>query len=82
MSLLLALWSKAKFYILAAAAFFAAIAAAWWRAREDGKNAIRLEQAKAREKLQEKYDEIDRAPADVDAAYERLGRMRDDQSRR
>ncbi len=82
MTWILALWGKAKFYILAAAAFLAAIAAAWWRAREDGKNAIRLEQAKAREKLQEKYDEIDRAPADVDAAYERLGRMRDDKSRR
>lgn len=82
MTWLLTLFGRAKFYVLAAGAFLAAILAAWWRAREDGKNAVRVEQAAARQRLQEEYDEIDHAPADVDAAYERLGRMSDDKRRR
>lgn len=82
MSWLLALFDKTKLYVLAALAVMGTLLAAWWRAREDGKNAVRAEQSQAREKLREAYDEIDRTPADVDAAYERLGRMRDDEGRR
>ncbi|CAA0096330.1 Uncharacterised protein [Starkeya nomas] len=82
MSWLLALFDKTKLYVLAALAVMGTLLAAWWRVREDGKNAVRAEQSQAREKLREAYDEIDRTPADVDAAYERLGRMRDDEGRR
>lgn len=78
MTWLLALFDRTKLYLLAALAAVGAIGAAWWRAREDGKNAVRLEQSQARDELRDVYDEIDRAPADVDAAYDRLGRLSDD----
>jgi hypothetical protein len=67
--------SKAKLYLLAAGAFIAAAFAAYWRIREDGKNAARLEQAKARDNLQEHYDEIDRQAIDPAGSYDRLRGM-------
>lgn len=71
-------FGKTKLYLLAAGAFVAAIFAAYWRIREDGKNAARLEQAKARDNLQEHYDEIDRQAIDPAGSYDRLRGMSDD----
>ncbi|MBS7545697.1 hypothetical protein [Ancylobacter oerskovii] len=82
MTWLFALFDKTKLYLLAAVAAAGTVAAAWWRAREDGKNAVRLEQSQAREKLRDAYDEIDRSPGDVDGAYDRLGRLSDGKGRR
>ena len=78
MSWLLGIFSKAKLYLLAAGAFIAAAFAAYWRIREDGKNAARLEQAKARDNLQEHYDEIDRQAIDPADSYDRLRGMSND----
>ncbi|KRA42082.1 hypothetical protein [Devosia sp. Root635] len=78
MTWLTAFFGKTKFYLLAAGAFIATIFAAYWRIREDGKNAARLEQAKARDNLQEHYDEIDRQAIDPDRSYDRLRGLSDD----
>jgi len=79
---LVGLWGKAKFYALAAVGAVAALLAAYWRIRADGKAAAELEQAKARDALQEHYDEIDRQAVDPAASYDRLRRMSDDKSGR
>jgi len=76
------LWGKAKFYALAAAAAVAAIFVAYWRIRADGKAAAQIEQAQARDALQEHYDEIDRQAVDPATSYDRLRRMSDDKSGR
>lgn len=78
----IAFFSKAKLYVLAAGAFVAAAFAAYWRIREDGKNAARLEQSKARDHLQEHYDEIDRQAVDPAVSYDRLRSLSDDEGRR
>lgn len=82
MSWLLTLWGKTKFYALAVGAALAAAFAAYWRIREDGKNAARLEQAKARDNLQEHYDEIDRQVIDPIDSYDRLRGLSNDKSGR
>lgn len=78
MTWLINLWGRAKFYALAAAGAIAAALVAYWRAREDGKNAIRAEQARARDHLQEHYDEIDRQAVDPARSYDRLRGLHDD----
>jgi uncharacterized lipoprotein NlpE involved in copper resistance len=81
MTWLLTLWGKTKFYALAIGAALAAAFAAYWRIREDGKNAARLEQQKARDHLQEHYDEIDRQNIDPAGSYDRLRGMQHDKDR-
>lgn len=81
MSKVLAFFGGIKLYLLAAGAALAAAFAAYWRIREDGKNAARLEQAKARDNLQEHYDEIDRQAIDPDDSYDRLRGMQHDKGR-
>ena len=81
MTWLLSILSKAKMWLLAVLAGIGAVIVVYFRARQDGRNSAELDRAKAREKLQEKYDAVDRKPADVDAAYDRLGRMSDDRKR-
>jgi hypothetical protein len=81
MSWVFDLFGRAKLYLLAAGAFLAALFAAYWRIREDGKNAARLEQAKARDNLQEHYDEIDRQAVDPADSYDRLRGMSNDKGR-
>lgn len=78
MTWLIALWGKTKFYALAAIAAVGALLVAYWRVREDGKNAVKLEQAQARDKLQEHYDEIDGQNVDPAASYDRLRGLSDD----
>ena len=78
MTWLVKLWGGAKFYLLAAVGVVAGIFVAYWRVREDGKNAIRVEQAKARDNLQEHYDEIDRQAVDPARSYDRLRGLSDD----
>lgn len=75
------IWGRAKFYALAAAGAIAAVLVAYWRAREDGKNAIRVEQAKRRAEAMKHRkdidDEVDQmGAADVDSNYARW--LRDD----
>lgn len=82
MSRVLAFFGGIKFHLLAAGAFIAAAFAAYWRIREDGKTAARLEQSKARDNLQEHYDEIDRQAIDPAGSYDRLRRMSDDKGGR
>ena len=78
MTWLIKLWGGAKFYILAAVGAIVAVLAAYWRVREDGKNAIRVEQAKAKDALQEHYDEIDSQAVDPARSYDRLRGLSDD----
>lgn len=78
MTWLVKLWGGAKFYLLAVGAAIAAALVAYWRVREDGKNAIRVEQAKARDNLREHYDEIDRQAVDPARSYDRLRGLSDD----
>lgn len=78
MTLLFAVFDRVKLWALGAAALVGVLLAAYWRARADGKAAAAAEQAQARQRLQEKYDEIDRAPGDVGGAYDRLRRMSGD----
>lgn len=85
MTWLFALWGKTKFYVLAIGAALAAAFAAYWRIREDGKNAARLEQAQAQarsvQQRKEIDDEIDQlGPADVDQRFNQW--MRDDDASR
>jgi hypothetical protein len=75
MTWILALPGKIKFYALAFAGVIAALVAGYWRARADGKAAAKADQAAAREKLQEKYDEIDRQAVDPAGSYECLRRL-------
>lgn len=77
MTWILALPGKIKFYALAAAGVIAALVAGYWRARADGKAAAEAKSAAARQKLQEKYDEIDRQAVDPAGSYDRLRRMSD-----
>jgi FtsZ-interacting cell division protein ZipA len=77
MSALLALFGRMRVWAVGVAAAAAVLLAALWRAREEGKAAAAAEQAKARQRLQERYDEIDETPGDVGGAYDRLRRMSD-----
>jgi len=61
-----------KAYALVALAAVGVVFAALWRARETGKDAMRREQAAARDRLQEHYDEIERENIDPAGAYDRL----------
>lgn len=78
MSKLLAFFGGIKFYVLAAAGAVAAIFVAYWRIRQDGKDAASLEQAQARDALQEHYDEIDGQNVDPAASYDRLRGLSND----
>ena len=74
---LFSLGAKLKLWALAAAGAIIALGAFYLKARQDGKNAVEAEQARARAKLQERYDEIDAGPADPSAAYDRLRNLSD-----
>lgn len=78
MTWLLTIGAKLKLWALAAGAAVVALGAFYLKARQDGKNAVEAEQAKARAKLQERYDEIDAGPVDPAGSYDRLRRMSDD----
>lgn len=78
MTWLFALWGKTKFYALAIGAALAAAFAAYWRIREDGKNAVLVQQQRKRDELQAHYDEIDAGAPDLDAALDRLRRRAGD----
>lgn len=82
MTWLLGLWGKTKVFAAASLVGVALVAAALLRARLDGKNAAEMKQTKARQRLQEKYDEVNRQNVDVDAAYDRLGKLSDDKGKR
>jgi len=82
MSFLIGLWGRVRFYVVAAGAAIGIALAAYAKIRADGKRDAELEQERARRRLQEKYDEIDKKPVDVDGAYDRLGRMSDDRGGR
>lgn len=71
-----------KFYALAALAGAGAVFVALWKARQSGKDAMRREQADARDRLQEHYDEIERESVDPGRAYDRLRGMSDGESGR
>lgn len=71
-----------KSYMVYAAAVAAAVLIGYFKARQDGKNSVRLEQAKAKEKLQDKYDAIDNQNIDPTGSYERLKRMSGDKGSR
>lgn len=84
MTWLLTLFGKAKLYRLAAGAFIAAAFAAYWRIREDGKNAVRLEQQRRNAEAVKDRKEIDDEVADLGSndVDERFARwMRDDDPR-
>lgn len=68
---------KVKNFLIATALIFGVVFAALFRIRSAWKADAENDTLKAREKLQGKYDEIDRSVPDVDAAYDRLRRMRD-----
>ncbi len=74
---LLTIGAKLKLWALAAGAAIIALGAFYLKARQDGKNAVEAEQAKARAKLQERYDEIDAGPVDPAGSYDRLRRLSD-----
>ena len=74
---LFTLGAKLKLWALAAAGAIIALGAFYLKARQDGKNAVEAEQARARAKLQERYDEIDAGPVDPDSSYDRLRRLSD-----
>lgn len=74
---LVEIFTRIKFYLVIAAGAVAAIVVGYWRARSDGAAAQKLEQAKAREKLQEKYDAIDAKPVDPVGSYDRLRKLHD-----
>ena len=78
LSLLLGLWGRIQVYVLAAGAAAGIALAAYAKIRADAKKDAQIEQDRARQRLQEKYDAIDKKPVDVDAAYDRLDRMSDD----
>lgn len=82
MTWLLTLWGKAKFYALAAGAAVAAVAVAYWRVREDGKNAARLEQERARADAMRQRKDVDddvsqMGSTDLDREYDKW--LRDNQ---
>lgn len=81
MTWLLTIWGKTKFYALAIGAALLAAFAAYWRIREDGKNAVRNEQAQANldavKRRKETDDEIaEMDTTSVDTAFDRW--MRDE----
>lgn len=67
-----ALWGKIQGWVALAGVILAAIAVAFVRGRSEGKAYMEAEQQRKRDALQQHYDDIDRAPADPGAAYERL----------
>lgn len=69
---LISLWAKVKLNALLIGGAIAAAVFGYWRIREDGKSAARVEQMQAREELQEKYDEVDRQNIDPAGSYDRL----------
>lgn len=72
------LWGKIKAGLAIAGAVIFAIGVAFLRGRAEGKKIIEAEQAKARDKLQEHYDEIDREAVDPARSYDRLRGLSDD----
>lgn len=66
------MFSKIKTYLAIAGAFVLAMAWVFLTGEKRGKDAAKLDQHKAKEKLQHEYDEIDREPVDFDASISRL----------
>ena len=75
MTWLFSLGAKLKLWAFAVGAAVIALGAFYLKARQDSKNAVEAEQARARAKLQERYDEIDAGPVDPSASYDRLRRL-------
>lgn len=71
------LLEKLKGYIVTAVAAAAFLAWGYWQAKVAGKRSAEAKQSKARDKLQEHYDEIDRSNIDPADSYKRLRRMSD-----
>lgn len=78
MTWLFNLWGRAQVWLGLAGAALLAIGVAFLRGRAEGKKIIEAEQAKARDKLQEHYDEIDREAVDPARSYDRLRGLSDD----
>lgn len=67
-----ALWARVQGWVAFAGLILAAVAVAFLKGRSEGKAYMEAEQQRKRDALQQHYDEIDRAPADPGAAYDRL----------
>lgn len=78
----LSLWAKFKALLVVAGGVIVAIGIVFLKGRRAGIEHMEAEQAKARSKLQENYDEIDRQDIDPAGSYDRLRGLSDDKDRR